>query len=260
VNRWSFRFAAVAAWPLLACSEAALDAVELPPNDLSGDLAEGLVAHWTLDEGSGAIARDHSGNEHHGQVIGATWISDGRFAGGLRLTGGDSVLVPSFPQPSANFTIAAWIRLSAEQLATDDETWVAILSTEDFLAGGWQLNIDNRFSRPRFDFAYWAAPLTDYLFAECECVEIDRWIHLAAVVDVEANQVTLYRDGAVGGQQTRPADIAPGDSTLYFGRWNRDGRLLNADLDDIAVWNRSLAASEIATLAAQWPPSGAGTP
>jgi hypothetical protein len=161
------------------------------------------------------------------------------------------VLVPSFPQASPNFTIAAWIRLSAEQLAADDETWVAILSTEDFLAGGWQLNIDNRSSQPRFDFAYWAAPLSDYLFVECESVQTDRWIHLAAVVDVQANQVTLYKDGAVGGQQTRPSDVVPGDSTLYFGRWNRDGRLLSGDLDDVAVWNRSLTASEIATLQAQ---------
>jgi hypothetical protein len=87
-----------------------------------------------------------------------------------------------------------------------------------------------------------------YLFVECECVEVDRWIHLAAVVDVEANRVTLYKDGAVGDEETRPSDISTGDSTLYIGRWNMSGRLLSGDLDDIAIWGRALTADEVAAL------------
>jgi hypothetical protein len=260
VSRSGLCVAAVAAWPALACTEASLDAVGLPANARTGNLASGLVAHWTLDEGSGAAARDDSGNEHHGQVAGGSWISDGRFSGGLRLTTGDSVLVPGFPQAAPSFTVAVWIRLSTEQLVMDNNAWVAILSTENFQQGGWQLNIDNRSTRPLFDFAYWITPLRKYLFAECDCVEVDRWIHLAAVVDEEANQVTLYRDGAIGDQQTRPADITPGDSTLYFGRWNKDERLLSGDLDDIAVWNRPLSANEIATLTSSMAAAWSGTP
>lgn len=112
--------------------------------------------------------------------------------------------------------------------------------------------IDNRLARPRLDFAYWA-PLTGYLFVECECVELDRWIHLAAVVDVETNRVTLYEDGAIGDEETRPSDIAPGDSHCIFGRWNLDERLLSGDLDDAAIWNRRLTAAEIAAVRDQPP-------
>jgi hypothetical protein len=233
-----------------------LDAVALPPNDLGEDLANGLVAHWTLDPIDQAVAEDHSGNEHHGQVSGGTWISDGRFAGGLRLARGDSVTVTSFPDAAPNFTVAFWIRLSAEQLAMNDDTWVAIVGAENFFAGGWQVNIDNRLTQPRFDFAYWSPPLEAYVFVECECVENDRWMHLAAVVDVEADRATLYVDGSIGDQETRPSDIPPGDSTLYVGRWNMDGRLLSADLDDIAVWSRALRPSEISALQTRSPTRG----
>jgi hypothetical protein len=240
-------------WLAIACGEAPLDAVVLPEGALGEEIANGLVGHWPLDDGSGDMAWDRSGNEHHGQVTGGVWIPDGRFAGALRVSPGDSIAVAGFPQAAPSFTVSTWIRISSDQLAMNSDTWVAILSTEEFASGGWQLNIDNRLARPRFDFAYWAPPLGGYLFVECECVEVDRWIHLAAAVNVDTNRVTLYRDGSIGDEETRPSDIPPGDSTLHFGRWNADGRLLSADLDDIAIWNRSLTAAEVAALQAQSP-------
>jgi hypothetical protein len=250
MKRDFFLLVFVAGLPAMGCSAAPLDAVGLPVDGLGG----GLVAHWALDDEAGAVARDRSGNGHDGQVTGGAWITDAQFAGGLRLAAGDAVTVPSFPTATPNWTVSSWIRLSAEQLALDREMWVSILSVENYLDGGWQLNIDNRRPQPRFDFAYWAPPLSAYVFATCECVAVGRWIHLAAVVDAEANRVTLYVDGAVGDQETRPSDIPPGDSTLYIGKWNTSGRLLSGDLDDITIWGRALTSAEIAILFAQSPP------
>lgn len=34
-----------------------------------------LIAHWPMDEGHGTTARDHSGNDHHGHIFGATWVT-----------------------------------------------------------------------------------------------------------------------------------------------------------------------------------------
>jgi len=38
-----------------------------------------------------------------------------------------------------------------------------------------------------------------------------------------------------------------------------DGRLLNGDLDDIAIWSRALTPLEISALATQSPSRSAGT-
>jgi len=231
------------------CGEALLDAVDLPP----GALTYGLVAHWALDDGDGTNARDVSGHGHDGQLDGGAWISNARFGGGLRLGAGDDVTVPGMATPPPSWTVALWIRLSDDQLAADSDTWTEILSTESLASGGWTVNLDKRLAQPRFTFSYWSPPLMNYVGVECSCVTTGGWIHLAAVVDADTGGIFLYRDGTLADQETRPSDVLPGDSTLYFGRWNMAGRLLSGDLDDVAIWARALTAAEIAALTRQSP-------
>ncbi len=242
--------AAVLMWPVMSCSEAPLDAVGLPPRVLT----DGLVAHWPFDEADGTVASDRSGNGHDGQLSGGAWIADeGRFAGALRLAAGDLLSVADFPAATPSWSVSLWIRLSDAQLTADRDAFTEILSTENIGSAGWQINIDKRLAQPRFVFSYWAPPLMGYVGTECSCVETGAWIHLAAVVDVDANRLTLYVDGTVADQVTRPSDILPGDSTLYFGRWNMGDRLLNGDLDDVAIWARALKPEEISALTRQSP-------
>lgn len=241
---------AALSWHAAGCGEAVLDGVGLPPRAL----VDGLVAHWTLDEGSGTIAADSSGNGYAGQLTGGTWIGDARFGGGLRLVAGDTVAVPGFPAATPSWSVSLWIRMSDEQMAfNDNDTWTAILSTENIGAAGWSVNIDKRLTQPRFVFSYWSPPLMGYIGAECSCVDTGPWVHLAATVDVTTDRITLYRNGVAADQETRPSDIVPGDSTLYFGRWNMDGRALHGDLDDIAIWRRALTPEEMAALADRSP-------
>ena len=255
-RRCALLAAAALLWPVTGCDEAVLDAVGLPP----GVLTDGLVAHWALDEGGGAIARDSSGNGHDGQLTGGTWFADAQFGGGLRLAGGDAVAVPGFRAATPSWSVSLWLRLSNEQMAfNNNDTFTAILSTENIASAGWSVNIDKRLAQPRFVFSYWSPPLTGYIGTECSCVDTGEWVHWAAVVDVSTDRITLYRDGAVADQETRPSDIVAGDSTLYFGRWNMDGRSLHGDLDDIAVWQRALTPEEITALTTQPPARAAAT-
>jgi hypothetical protein len=233
----------------IGCGEVAMDAVELPPEIFS----DGLVARWRLDEGQGILAKDDSGNGHNGQLVGGTWISDARFGNGLRFAAGDGVMVSAFPSATSDWSVSLWVRLSEDQLAADGETWTTILSNENAGSGGWEVNLDRQLAKPRFVFSYWAPPLGNYIGTECSCVETGAWIHLAAVVDVRTDLITLYHDGKVADQAVRPSDIPPGDSTLHFGRWNMSGRLLNGDLDEVAVWQRTLAAGEVAALSTRPP-------
>jgi hypothetical protein len=233
---------------LLSCRAAPLDAIDPPLRDL----ADSLVAHWTFDNGSGDVALDDSGNRHDGQLTGGTWIPDGRFGGGLRLAADDSVAVPNFPAATANWSISTWIRMSPDQLEANRAIGT-ILTTENFRSNGWELNVDRMSSQPEFVFSYWSPPLDGYLHTECPCVATNAWQHLAAVADAATNHVTLYVNGEVRDQQDKISDIVPGDTTLYFGRWNAEARFLSGDLDDIAVWGRALAPTEIVALSNESP-------
>jgi hypothetical protein len=250
-------FAAVVVLTVVGCGESLLDAVGLPPTVL----ADGLVAHWTLDDGAGATASDSSGNGHDGQLAGGAWIPEAQFGGGLRLTAGEAVAVPEFPAPTPNWSVSLWIRMSNEQMAfNNNDVFTSVLSTENIASGGWSVNIDKRLAQPRFVFSYWSPPLMGYIGTECSCVDTGAWVHLAATVDVNTDRITLYRNGTVADQETRPSDIVAGDATLYFGRWNMDGRFLHGDLDDIAIWHRALTPEEITALSIQPPARAAATP
>jgi hypothetical protein len=143
--------------------------------------------------------------------------------------------------------------------SNSSDTWTTILSTENSRSAGWEINIDKFLAQPRYTFSYWSPPLTDYTGTECSCVQTGGWVHLAATVDTNTDRVMLYRNGMFADQETRPSDIVPGDSTLHFGRWNMNGRTLNGDLDDIAIWSRALTPEEISVLTTQSPSRSAGT-
>ncbi len=244
MSSWVTFLIAALAGAVTGCSEAPLDAVRLSP----GVLADNLVAHWKLDEGTGTVAKDASGHGYDGELGGGTWIPDGQFGGALRFAVGDNIAVAGFPNAAPNWTVSLWMRLSDEQLTADSETYTTILSTENIGSGGWEVNLDRQLAQPRFVFSYWAPPLTNYIGTECSCVETGAWHHVAAIVDANANRISLYRDGTIVDQTTRPSDIPPGDSTLHFANWNMNGRLFTGDLDDVAIWRRALTAQEVAAL------------
>ena len=231
----------VAVLCLVGCNAAPLDVIGGPPPDL----IDSLVAHWTFDDGAGEVAADASGNGHDGHLTGGTWMGDGRFAGAISFSGDDAMTVPSFPSPTPDWSVSAWIRLSAEQLEANRGIGT-VLTTENFRSDGWELNVERTSSQAEFVFSYWSPTLEGYLHTECPCVETSTWTHVAAVVSTD--HVTLYVNGAAMDQQAKLSDILPGDSTLYAGRWNGEDRFLAADLDDAAIWRRSLEAHDIAAL------------
>jgi len=246
------KFATAAAFLIVVagCGPGPLEAVTVDP----AGLAQGLVAHWTFDETSGFVVADRSGNRHDGQLTGGSWISSGQFGGALALAPGDHVTVPSFPQATVGWTVSVWIRTSAAQLmmgSTDD--WKTIITTENANKGGWQLHLDSRPGFNRFDAAYWPAtmPTGAYVVVYCDCIAEDRWIHLTAVFDGFASELRFHGGAAVVDHQRMPIPILPGDPTLYMGIWNQTGRLLAADLDDVAIWSRALSAAEVEMLSGQ---------
>jgi hypothetical protein len=243
-------FAAFAA--LAGCGSAPLDAVTIDPRSL----ADGLVAHWTFDEGTGAVVGDHSGNGHHGQLTGGTWITEGRFGGALDLVTGNFVTVPGFPQATVDWTVSAWIWTSAYHLTMGTtEDWESIITTENVFSGGWQLQLENRPASQRYHAASWAgSTVTDYVVVYCACIEVGSWLHLTAVFDGTARELRFYRDDRLVDRQAMPMPILPGDSTLYMGRWNMPGRHLAATIDDVAIWSRVLEPAELAVLSRQPPP------
>jgi hypothetical protein len=236
------------------CTAGNVDVATLAPNSL----AQGLVGHWTFDETAGATAHDTSGNLRDGAVastgFGPGWNwAPGHFGGGLHFSGVDQVTVgsPPFPQPTASYSVAAWVMF---QYGDVDPPLAAVLSTESGFGGGWSLNVAPPPPGPggggSYRFAYPTGPdPMDYIHVECNCFVWTYWTHIAAVVDVPSGTLTMYINGVEQVQVAATQPIGPHQGTLFIGRWGPPGRNLAGTVDDVAIYSRALVPEEVALLA-----------
>jgi hypothetical protein len=227
------------------CGTGPIDAFGLASDALSAD----LVAHWSFDEGTGSMVGDSSGHAYHGVLNGTSWswLPEGRFSAALHLEQGDYVMVDNFPNATPGWTVAVWVRFSAQNVAVGE---VTVLSTENVFKGGWEINLTD--TERTYHFGFFRGPnASDYTYCNCDgCIRPDEWQHLAAVVDGAAGTLAFYLDGVLQTQQAIPQSILPGVPTLYMGRWaTKDPpRLFVGSLDDVGIWSRALPAEEVVRL------------
>jgi hypothetical protein len=250
---------------LAACSPRGLDVVGLAPGTLERD----VVGYWPCDEGTGGMLLDHSGFGHDGSIIGATWLPDSGhagFGGALHFESGNSVVVGSFPDASASWSISLWVRPSAWESPSPSsdngsDTYVTLISTEIVRVGGWEMNVRlPQLERTwRYHFGYpnpGDAGAWNYQWADAVGFEFGIWTHLVAVVDSSAMKMSFYKDGGLSAEKTITTLILQGSEALYLGTWSDGGRYLVGDLDDIVIYGRALTPSEVGALYAN-PPSRA---
>ncbi len=227
----------------------------------SADLTEGLVAYFPLDEGSGAVARDATGNVPDGELIGgAVWDTATKKVGASAVTfdGSSGVIeFEPFEVEGGGITLAAWIRpesfgigdgrivTKAVEWGADDHSWM--FSTIDGNVLRFRLKTDDGQAVPTLI----AGNLGDPLMA-------GQWHHVAATWD--GADMKVWQDGvevgalpkggakvdtddtakvAIGSQPTDAFAADPAHVAKYF-----DGTI-----DDVVIYNRALDAGEMGELA-----------
>jgi RHS repeat-associated protein len=200
----------------------------------------GLVARWSLDEGSGAKACDLKGN-NHGTVHGAQWTT-GQIEGALSFNGVDDY-VDIGNDPSLDltddFTIAAWIK------TTEGRQWHQIVSrynASDTVGYAFGLNADALNSG---HLSFWSSNHGSWVTGSGS-VRDDIWHHVAATL--EGTAVNFYIDGALDKSTTSAA--APSTNQNFaIGARNDALFALNGLIDDVRIYSEALLTTEIADLA-----------
>ncbi len=223
------------------CTPAPIDVATLP----SGTLANEMVAYWALDEGSGTLANDGSGNGRNGFIAGPSWIP-GQFKSALQFSGAGYMSAGGIPAASASYSVSAWALI--QPYATGAPV-VNFVST-DIPGGGWALYATLGPGTESYVF-HFAAPGAPYGYAQVQSpgVVTGSWVHLAAVVDGVAGTLTLYVNGTPTSVPV-PSTILPGSTALYLARsagLNPPFPLTGA-LDDVVIYARALVAEEVAAL------------
>jgi hypothetical protein len=240
---------------LTLCGAAATILLALPASASAGVFGRPLEGYWPMNEGSGQVVRDWSGNGNHGQLGASptpdsndpTWIR-GVFGlgSGLSFDGNDFVAIRDDPTlEPARITVETWFRRSG---SPDRVTYLVSKGGDRCEAGSYGLYTTEtgRLAFYIYDGTNWRrSPEAD------QSVWDGRWHHVVGTFD--GSMVRLFVDGQQVGSGT-PTSISigyavpQGDGTIG-GYRGSCALLFEGDMDAVRIWSRALPVSRIAAKA-----------
>lgn len=197
---------------------------------------QGLVGCWDLNEGTGTVAVDASGNGNNGTITGANWIT-GLFGNALNFTAGSRLLVSS----SASFNISDHITLCAwiYPASTGQNGAGRIIAKNDPYDYGLAMNSDGSIcfvANGRF-------------LASSKAISLNKWHFVVGTFDKDlaSNQVKIYVDGVLKGQATL-ASLSSSSTPIYIGNRADNIVAFNGTIDCVSIYNRTLSAVDVTSL------------
>jgi glucose/arabinose dehydrogenase len=205
---------------------------------------EGLVAHWSFDEGSGSTAADRSGNGHAGSLqYGATWAAAAQCKLGacVSLDGSDDyvrVLNKASLELTGDVTVAAWIKPAA---VGSERTVVS--KRYEFELGA----IDDVAPHP-LKWTHKAAGGAVVSGNLTTSTEASRWHHVVLVRDATAREIRGYEDGTPNVTGTYASPPATSTYNVNIGRNPGGGQHFKGLIDEVRVYGRALSPAEVQAL------------
>ena len=204
----------------------------------------GLVAHWKLDETSGTTASDASGNGHNGTLSNmdpaTDWVT-GRVAGGLDFDGvNDYVNIGNSFSPNGAITVCAWVKPSSNGVDRQ-----IVSKGFDGTKTQWELKTTS--AGGLVSFRHWAPGAVGVQSIHTLVPGV--WTHLTGTYDGATWKI--YWNGVLDNQNAASGQV-PTTKNLYIGAVDINGtpgQFWRGVIDDVRIYNRALAAAEIAALA-----------
>ncbi len=218
-------------------------------------LGSDLVGWWNFNEGSGTTARDISGYDNHGTIVGATYVDGVPGTGGTALEfrgiETNDEVVTSFKTEDyftigGEVTLAGWINIKG--FPNDVMERRGIFDSRTYQVGGFGF----RFDHNNLGFSLQAdGASAGGVYINNNSINSNEWIYL---VGTNKNKTLhLYINGSFAGENITTEDWAPISTSFKIGRGTQGGwtRTFDGLIDDVRIYNRALTASEIQTLYAQ---------
>lgn len=200
-----------------------------------------ILAYWKLNnDGSGGVSLlDATGN-------GYALTNNGGVSLGSGIIEGDAVADgTNYLSSSVNLSNLSSASCSAWVKTTD-------INTDAHFIGTWRAgNVDNQF------LFYNPSSFTFYFGNGAAILSVDtgiainngNWHHLVCVYDDNSSTANVYIDGTLSGSGSTIGPLAEVTSPKFnlFDAGYSSG-FLNAEIDEVGVWNRALTSSEVSSL------------
>ena len=210
-----------------------------------------LVLYLNLDEGSGNIAHDLSGNDNHGTIHGAKWVT-GKIGGALFFDGVDDYIeIPSSSSLNSivsQITILAWVKTNYTQRGTIVANWYYDKSVDPKVNKRSYVCTVNEDGKP--DFGLSGDGKSGTFIKSVESIDRNEWTHLAFVSN--GSTMSIYVNGRLTASAEAPSEIYRSNRNVYIGVWNAkepEGPEFNTFfkgiIDEIKIYRRALSYEEI---------------
>jgi glucose/arabinose dehydrogenase len=195
----------------------------------------GLVAAYSFNEGSGASVTDTSGNGNTGTLNGPGWSTAGKFGNALSFNGGGSLVSVNDSQSldlSTGMTLEAWVNPSNVDFAWRD---VIYKGTNDiyYLEG----------TSPQGQVPGTGGKFSPSPLYGTSVLPVNTWSHLASTFD--GSMLRLYVNGVQVASRAQSTPIQASTGALTIGGDGLFGQYWIGKIDEVRIYNRALAASEI---------------
>ena len=208
---------------------------------------ETLLGAWLLDEGTGDITKDVSGNGNDGTLGGGpTWI-DGVYGKALDFSGSSSY-VDCGSDPTLNvgvFSVSFWFNLPSST-----QGWNHIVSRGQHYGGGnpgaenWGVMMTSGAQRILYE---------TYNDTAKSGIRVDttagEWHHIVATFDGDMRQ--LYHDGVLADSGSQAGMLLDQSRPLLIGAQSRDGgpsNYFDGSIDDVGYFSVVLTPEDVLTL------------
>ena len=202
------------------------------------------VAAYPLDEGSGLVAHDASGNAHEGALSaeGVEWVP-GKYGKGLKFDGAKGcVSIPDSPQLrlGEEFTLESWVK--PEFPLSHDPVIYKEAAGEGFPS--YALGIAfNTTGKPEGQIGREGKTHQD--IASNNSLEANVWYHLALSYD--GVDLRLYVNGELKKTQAVVAPNSASPGPLTIGCAALTGSHFKGRIDEVRIYNRALNLGEVQT-------------
>jgi hypothetical protein len=199
---------------------------------------------WLLDEGTGDIAEDSSGNGHNGTLINApNWVA-GQFGNALSFVSGSYVDCGNDPALNVDlFSVSFWCNIANTQ------GWIHMVSRGQHFGGGnpgannWGVMMVDGAETIRYEV------FNDTGWATIDAqTTLGEWHYIVATYD--GSELQLYHDGELAANGSGGI-LLQEDKPLFIGAQSRDtgpGASFEGSIDEVGYFNAILTPEEIETI------------
>ncbi|MDK2973696.1 MAG: hypothetical protein PWP08_67 [Methanofollis sp.] len=200
---------------------------------------------WPMDEGTGSIVHDTSGNGNNGTITGATWISCSD-RGYLVFDGtGDTVTIPN--SETLSFTDA--VSFEAWAYPTSHTT-AKVVEKRDWDGHGIDLDV----------WRGWQGGVTTTTSSKTPLdwgegpPDLNRWYYIALTYD--GANLRLYVDGEEKSSVPLTGALKTNTAPIFIGSDKNTQKWFNGSIANVAVYGSALSPEEVRAHYAAFGPAG----